>query len=111
MLFVFYCLFTVFIFVQKGQFILVPLGGFEVQVEMVDVFVIRLFPGTVHLQINLFIGVFQLYSRDEVLLLKVNLGNVVHHLRVLLFASLLLDLTYYHHYHPEKHQNSHQAYS
>lgn len=60
MLFFFYCLFTVFIFVQKGQFVLVPHGGFVVQVVVVDVFVIQLFPGTVHLQINLFICVLEL---------------------------------------------------
>lgn len=59
MLFFFYCLFTVFIFVQKGQFILVPRGGFIVQVVVVDVFVIGLFPGTVHLQIDLFIVVLE----------------------------------------------------
>lgn len=60
MLFFFYRLFTVFIFVQKGQFVLVPRGGFIVQVVVVDVFVIRLFPGTVYLQIHLFIGVLEL---------------------------------------------------
>lgn len=58
-LFILYRLFTVFIFVQKGQFILVPRGGFIVQVVVVDVFLIRLFPGTVHLQINLFIVVLE----------------------------------------------------
>lgn len=60
MLFFFYRLFTVFIFVQKGQFVLVPRGGFIVQVVVVDVFVIQLFPGTVYLQIHLFIGVLEL---------------------------------------------------
>lgn len=78
MLFFFYCLFTVFIFVQKGQFILVPRGGFIVQVVVVDVFVIGLFSGTLHLQINLFIVVLELQSGDEVLFLKVTLGEVVH---------------------------------
>lgn len=111
MFFFFYCLFTVFIFVQKGQFILVPSGGFIVQVVVVDLFVIRLFPGTLHLQINLFIGVLELKSRYKVLFLKVNLGEVVHGFWVLLLVSLLLDMMYYHYYHAEKNQNGHQAYS
>lgn len=45
---------------------------------MVDVFVVRLFPGTVHLQFDLFICILELDGRDEVLLLKVSLGEVVH---------------------------------
>lgn len=111
MLFFLYCLFTVFIFVQKGQFILVPRGGFIVQVVVVDVFLIRLFPGTVHLQIDLFIVVLEFQSRDKVLSLEVTLGEVVHGLRVPLLVSLLPDVAYYHHHHAEKHQGSHQAYS
>lgn len=59
MLFFFYCLFTVFIFVQKRQFILVPRGGFIVQVVVVDVFVIRLFTWTFYLQIHLSIVVLE----------------------------------------------------
>lgn len=76
--FVFYYLFTVFIFVQKGQFVLVPRGGFIVQLVVVDVFVVRLFPGTVHLQFDLFICILELDGRDEVLFLKISLGEVVH---------------------------------
>lgn len=62
MLLFLYCLFTVFIFVQKGQFVLVPRGGFIVQMVVIDVFVIRLFSATVHLQIDLFVVVFELES-------------------------------------------------
>lgn len=111
MLFIFYCLFTVFTFVQKGQFILVPRGGVIVQVVVVDVFVFRLFAGTVHLQIDLFIVVLELQSGDEVLLLKVPPGEVVHGLRVLSLAPLLPDMTYYDPNHADRHQNTYQAYA
>lgn len=77
MLFVSY-FFTVFIFVQKGQFVLVPHRCLIIQLVMVDVVVIRLAAGTVHLQINLFIVVLNLQGGEEVLFLKVTLGAVVH---------------------------------
>lgn len=111
MQFVFYCLFTVFIFVQTGQFVLVPRGGFIVQVVVVDVFVIRLFRGTVHLQIHLFVRVLELQSGDEVLFLEVGLGEVVHGFGVPLLVPLLLDVTRHRRRHAEEHQNGHQAYT
>lgn len=109
MRFVFYCLFTVFIFVQMGQFVLVPRGGFIVQVVVVDVFVIGLFRRTVHLQIHLLVCVLELQSGDEVLFLKVGLGQVVHGFRVPLLVPLLLDVARHRRRHAEEHQNGHQA--
>lgn len=109
--FVFYCLFTVFVFIQTGQFIPVPRGGFIVQVVVVDVFVIRLFHGTVRLQIHLFICVLELQSGDEVLFLKVNLGEVVHGLGVTMLVPLPLDMARHCRCHAEEHHNDHQAHA
>lgn len=69
--------FTVFIFVQKRQLVLVPCGGLIIQLVVVDVFVIGLVAGTV-LQISLFIVILDLQGGEEVLFLKVTLGAVVH---------------------------------
>lgn len=77
MLFISY-FFTVFIFVLKGQFVLVPRGCLIIQLVVVDVFVIRLAPGTVHLHVNLFVVVLDLQGGEEVLFLKVTLRAVVH---------------------------------
>lgn len=104
-----YYLFTVFIFVQKGQFVLVPHGGFIVQVIVVDKFMIQLFCGTVHLHVHLLVCVLELNSRDKVLFLKLRLGEIVHCLRVLLLALLLVSVTYDHRRHAEEHQDGHQA--
>lgn len=108
---VFYCLFTVFIFVQTGQFALVPRGGFIVQVVVVDVFVIGLFCGTFHLQIHLFVSVLELQSRDEVLFLKLGPGEVVHGFGVPPLVPLLPDVTRHHRRHAEEHQGGHQAHA
>lgn len=84
--------FTVFIFVQKGQLILVPSGGFIIQLVVVDVFVIRLVAGTVQLQVNLFIVILDLQGGEEVLFLKVTPGAVVHGLRALILLPPLPDM-------------------
>lgn len=77
---------------------------------MVDVFMIGLLYGEeVHLQVDLFIGVLQVYRGDEVLLLEVSLGEVVHGLRVLLLVPLIPDVTHDYQRHAEEHQEPHYA--
>lgn len=78
---------------------------------MVDVFVIQLFHGTVHLQIHFFVCVFELQSGDEVLFLKINLGEVVHGLGITMLVPLPLDMAHYCHHHAEEHHNDHQAHT
>lgn len=78
---------------------------------VVDVFVIRLFHGTVHLQIHLFICVFELQGGDEVLFLKVNLGEVVHGLGVAMLVPPPLDVARHCRRHAEEHHDDHQAHA
>lgn len=73
---------------------------------------IAFFRGAVHLQVDLLVRVFQVDGRDEVLLLKVRLGEVVHCLRVLLLgAPLLLLVPQNHHYYAEEQKKRHQPHA
>lgn len=107
MLFVLYRLFTVFVFVREGRLVLVPRRGVIVQV--VDVLAVGLFPGAVHLQLHLFIVVLELQSGDQVLSLKVALGEVVHGLRVPLLVPPPPHVARRRHRHAAEHQRRHQA--
>lgn len=109
MLFMFYHLFTVFIFLEEALFIFVPRGGFIVRVEVVDVFVVELLARAIHLQVHLLVDIFELQRGYKVVFLEIRLGKVVHGLRSLMFASLLLHLFHDHDDHAGEHQSYHQT--
>lgn len=100
-------LFTVFIFVREGRLVLVPHRGVIVQV--VDALAVGPLPGTVHLQFHLFIVVLELQSGDQVLSLKVPLGEIVHGLRVALLVPLPPHVARRRQCHAAKHQRHPQA--
>lgn len=104
-----YHLFTVFIFVREGQVVLVPRRGVIVQV--VDSLVVGPLPGTVHLQLHLFIVVLELQSGDQVRPLKVTLGEVVHALRNAPLVPLPPHVAHRRRRYAAEHQRHPQAYS
>ena len=70
---------------------------------------IGLLHGEVHLELHLLIGVLQVHGGDEVLLLEVRLGQVVHGLRVLLPAPPLPDVAHPHQHQAEQQQEHRRA--